>query len=127
MYTLPLTKIIISSILIVLLILAGVFLHQKGEPYNVILFSIHKVLTIVMIILMALVVLRFFRQEDVSMIYYVLSGIIALSLVGLLVSGGMLSLDKFHAAMLRIHQVSTLVFLGSYSFFLYQLFVFKAS
>ncbi len=80
-----------------------------------------------MIILMALVVLRFFRQVDVGMIYYVSAGITTLALVGLLVSGGMLSLDKFHAAMLRIHQVSTLVFLGSYSFFLYQLFVFKAS
>jgi hypothetical protein len=76
---------------------------------------------------MALVVVRFFRQEDVGMIYYVSSGIIAISLVGLLVSGGMLSQDKFHIAMLRIHQVSTLVFLGSYAFFLYQLFVFKVS
>lgn len=127
MYTLPVTKIIISSVLIVLLIIAGIFLHQKGEPYNVILFTIHKVLTIAMIVLMALVAIRFFRQEDVGMIYYVLSGIIALSLVGLFVSGGMLSQDKFHTVMLRIHQVSTAVFLVSYVLFIYQLFVFKVN
>ena len=106
-------KIIISNILIVLLLIAGFIIHRAGKPYPSLIFTVHKLCTIAMIILMSIVAVNFFRLEDTGMIHTILAGLMILSEIGLLVSGGMMSLDKLQGLMLSVHRVFTGLFLVS--------------
>ena len=118
-------KIIISSILIVMLLIAGIILHRAGKPYPVFVFTVHKLCTVVIIVLMSIVAVKFLRVEDTGMIHYLLLGTMIVFAVGLLVSGGMMSLDKLQGLMLTVHRVSTVLYLVSFTIFSYLVITFE--
>ena len=89
-------KIFISSILLVLLVVTGIFLTRSGKPYHGLVFTLHKMLTL------------------------------ALGFIGLRVSGGMMSLDKYQGVMLWVHRVSVAVLIGCFSDLMIVLFAERA-
>jgi len=95
MHTNLTVKLIISSLLLVLLFIAGVILHRSGKPYPALLFNVHKLSAVAIMALLFVSALK------------------------LLISGGMLSLDKLHASMNIIHRWTTGLFLVSYILFIY--------
>jgi hypothetical protein len=115
-------KIIISSALLILLIVAGVYIHRTGKPYNNFIFSIHKIFTIVMIIILVIVVKSSLRETDVGLLYYLLLIAASVALTGLLISGGMMSLDRHQETMLVIHRICTAIFLICYPVLVWFLF-----
>lgn len=119
------SRILTSSILTVILVIAGIWIHRTGKPYPVLIFGIHKVLTVVMIIILFAVVKRFLGNADPALYLYLLTGTITLCLTGLLISGSMMSLDKLQEPMLLLHRVSTAVFLLSYPAFIYSVIIMK--
>ncbi len=118
-------KIIISSILVVLILVAGIFLHRSGKPYPTLLFTVHKLCTVAMIVLMSIVAVKFLRVEDTGMIHYLLLGAMILFATGLLVSGGMMSLDTLQGPMLTVHRVTTILYLISSTIFSYLVITFE--
>ena len=107
-------RIIISSALLLLLVLAGIVIHRAGKPYNSFIFSIHKLFTVAMVIIMVTVVVNFFRVTDGTVIHYVATAAAGVALTGLLISGAMMSLDRHQETMLLMHRISTALFLVSY-------------
>ena len=119
MHTNLTVKLIISSLLLVLLFIAGVILHRSGKPYPALLFNVHKLSAVAIMALLFVSALKQLRQDDPGWILYLTLGVMALAALGLLISGGMLSLDKLHASMNIIHRWTTGLFLVSYVLFIY--------
>jgi len=115
-------KIIISSILLVLLIAAGIYIHRTGKPYHTLVFGIHKLFSVALIVILSLVFNHFLKGSDPGFFHYFLPGMMILALTCLLISGGMMSLDRNQQPMLVIHRVSTAVFLVGFLPFIYMIF-----
>lgn len=115
------SKILISSIMIILLIPAGIFIHKTGKPYNNLVFTLHKLLTIAMVIIMLFVIVNYLKVTDIPAIQSVILGTAAISLLLLFISGGMMSLDKLQDSMLVVHRITTGLFLLSYAALIYLL------
>ena len=119
MHTTITLKLIGSSLLFVLLFIAGIVLHRAGKPYPSLLFNVHKLSAVAMLVLLAISMVQLYRQTDPGLIFYLTLGFMALAALGLLISGGMLSLDKLHASMNIIHRWTTGLFLVSYILLIY--------
>jgi len=119
MHTTITLKLIISSLLLVLLFIAGIVLHRAGKPYPGLLFNVHKLSAVAMLVLLAISMVQLHKQTDPGLIFYLSLGIMALAALGLLVSGGMLSLEKLHRSMQIIHRWATGLFLVSCVLLLY--------
>ena len=104
-------KIIISGIFVVLLVVSGIFLTRTGKPYHVLVLALHKVLTLALGVLLFMLILPVLRLDVFPLVHLLIAGFLALGFIGLIVSGGMMSLDKFQGVMLWIHRFSVAVFL----------------
>ena len=103
-------KSLINVALVLIIIPVGFVLHAKGKPLNSFLFNIHKLATIGFIIYMASVLVKYSKAVGLSTLLIVLICITVISLIGLLLSGAFLSLDRFPVFMLRLHNVTCLGF-----------------
>jgi len=117
-----LIKIIISSILLFLLIAAGIYIHRTGKPYHTLIFGIHKLFSVALIVILSLVFNHYLKGIDPGVFHYLLPGVMILALACLLISGGMMSLDRNQQPMLVIHRVFTGVFLVGFLPFVYMIF-----
>ena len=107
-------KIIISSTLLIFLIVAGIYIHRNGKPYDTFVFAAHKIFTVAMIIILVITVKNYLVSTEGSALTYILAGAAGLALAALMVSGGMMSLDKHQETMLVIHRICTGVFIACY-------------
>ena len=114
-------KIIISSILLLLLLVAGIYIHRTGKPYNTMVFTVHKLFTVAVVVLLAIVFVQVFRSAGLSSGQIAILSVMILAIVVLMVSGGMMSLDKKQIVMLWLHRLSTAAFLVCYILFVYRI------
>lgn len=115
-------KLIISIVLIVLSVIFGIIIHKGGKPYHNLYFTFHKLLSVGMIVFAALIFVGFFKQHQINSGNWVLIGLSILSAAALLVSGALMSLDKYHVPMLLVHRISTGLFLIGISGLFYTAF-----
>jgi hypothetical protein len=108
------TRVIISSALLMLLIVAGIYIHRTGKPYNSLVFGIHKIFTITLIVILVTMIKNYLSETEVEFVHYLIMGAAALTLAGLLISGGMISLDRLRNTMLLMHHICTAGFLVCY-------------
>ena len=106
------TKVAINTALILVTILFGFVLHKTGKPYNTALLTIHKLATIGFVIYFTLILVNFFKTTGTGTIPLLLPVLAVLFILLLLVSGALLSLDRFQPVMLLVHRVSTIAFLA---------------
>ncbi len=114
-----LIKSILGIILIVTILVTGMSLHKKEKPYNKGLLTVHKLATIVLVVLAAIFVVAYLKEYEANLLLLIIIVILAISIIGLLVSGGSMSLDKNDKIMLLIHRVSTAGFMVSIAAFVY--------
>lgn len=114
-------KVIISCALLILLIFTGIYIHRTGKPYHTLIFGIHKLFTVALIVILSMVSNDYLRGAGPGFFHYLLPGMMILSLACLLISGGMMSLDRNQAPMLLIHRLSTAVFLAGFLPFIYMI------
>ena len=108
------SKIIISGILILLLLVSGMWLSLLGRPLNTIVFSLHKIVAIAAVVLVILAVLNLTKGIDLRVPEtwgIILSG---LFLLLALVSGGLLSFESLVNNFTRmIHKLTPYLFVAS--------------
>lgn len=109
-------KFISSGLLLVFLIVAGIYIHRTGKPYQPLVFGIHKIFSVVMIVILTLAFIQIFKETGPGFSRWVIPGSMILALAGLLFSGAMMSLDRFQAVMVVIHRIMTVVFLAGFSY-----------
>ena len=102
---------VLSIVLILFTVFAGIVLHKSGKPYNHIIFAIHKLTTVVCVVLLIKMIIPYVNNHELNILTIILIMLSAISILGLIVSGGAMSLNKSPELMLTIHRVSTFVFL----------------
>ena len=101
-------KIAFTGILIVLSIISGIWLHRKERPLNAIIFNMHKLISLAAIVLIVITVIAFNKNVDLRSTDFMLIALTALFLILLVVTGGILSLDKpVNFILLNIHRILT--------------------
>jgi len=75
--------------------------------------AVHKLSSIGFVVLLSIIIYQPLKYGGLQIWLYLLFAIAAISIIALFVSGGMLSLDKYHEVMLAIHRISTLSFVVS--------------
>lgn len=104
------TKIWINAALIMITIITGFLLHKSGKPYGDLLFNLHKFATIGLIVLIVMIIVAYAKNFGMKGFVLVLVSVGIISTIGLLVSGGAMSLDKNQDIMLLVHRISSAVF-----------------
>ena len=125
MFTGLITKTIVNIALILITVVAGIILHKAGKPYNTGLFTVHKLATVAFAVLIIRMVIACAKNYGLNFFTTILLILSAVSVLGLLISGGAMSLNKSHELMLTIHRISTAVFLLSISGLFYEFFHLK--
>ena len=101
------SKIIINSALMLITIVLGVVLHKTGKPYNNLLFTAHKLITLGFVVYLAIVMVNYDKLNGFNPLLVAFTVLLMLSVIALMVSGALLSLDKLETAMLKLHRIST--------------------
>lgn len=107
------TRIIISSLLLVLIFLMGALLYKSGKPYNPVVFTFHKMASLAFVAYFLYIVYNLLMKSQGGMAIYVTLAIFILSAVILFVSGALISQDKYNDLMITLHRVSTGTFILS--------------
>ncbi len=118
-------KNIINIALILITILFGIVLHKTGRPYNVGIFTIHKLTTVALVFFVVRMIISFTAHYGLNLAGTILIIISAILILGLVFSGGVMSLGKSHNVMLSIHRIVSIVFLLVISMLVYVLFEIK--
>lgn len=115
-------KLISSIVLVILTIGMGIVLHRTGKPYSIGYFTIHKISTIAFLVLLFSLTKNYLKGSDTTtmLVFAIIIG--AISLLALIISGGMMSLDKMMDLSLPVHRVSTFVFVISLIWSLFYIF-----
>ena len=84
----------------------GFWISNGGKPYNTGIFTLHKLITIAAVVILALMTVKTHRTSGLNTAG--LAGVITSGclLIGTMVTGGMLSVDKvMPSIVLRMHQI----------------------
>jgi len=109
----------INIILVLIIIALGLMLHKSGMPYNKVWLALHKFATIGLIVFISVILINVSRNSGIDMIPIISVIVSVISVVLLMGSGALLSLDKWHISMLWIHRFATLSFIISLGIIFY--------
>lgn len=98
-------RILISGLLYILAIISGIWLSRKGEPYNTALINIHKLLSLISLVIIAIVFTKLRKYAELNSLEMFLLIITGLFCILSIVSGALLSMDQsFPKIVLNIHK-----------------------
>ncbi len=100
-------KILLYVVLMFSTLLAGFLMSRGGKPYGTLVFTLHKLLAIGGLVFMILLLSAYLKDTQGNGFILTLIIIGGLSFAGILVSGGMMSLDKQQHIMEILHKAST--------------------
>jgi hypothetical protein len=109
------TRIMICGLLFLFTLASGVWVSHSGKPINVAIFTIHKLIALATVIVIATTFYNVHRAMHITeLIKMAAIAVTALLLIALFITGAMLSRNNpMPAAILRIHQVVPLLALVS--------------
>ncbi len=94
------------GVLFLLVIISGIWLTKAGKPYNPILFNVHKLISLAGVIIAGIFVYNLLRGMEISPLMWTLVIGTGVFFIGLIVSGGLLNLDKpFYNLLRTIHRI----------------------
>ncbi len=122
------TKLILAGLLFLFALLSGVWVGHSGKPINVVIFTIHKLIALTTVIVIAMSVYNLYKALDlrtfIELAVIVSTGLLFLALF---ITGALLSRNSpLPAAILRIHQVAPMLALVSSTITIYLLVSSKA-
>jgi len=101
--TLKITGIVIVFLLI---IISGIWLTKTGRPYSPVLFNVHKLISLIGVVVTGIVVYNLLRGLEVSPLMWTMVIVTGLFFILLIVTGGLLNLDKpFYNLLRTIHRI----------------------
>ena len=97
-------------VLLLITVSTGYALYRRGEPYGNLLFTVHKVATVVLVVLASGIIIKFFRSTGGEVFSIMATAAAVVGILSLLVSGGLMSLGKMHIPMRLVHSLGALLF-----------------
>ncbi len=104
------SRIVVVGLLLLFTLASGVWLSNSGKPYNTVIFTLHKLITLGTIIFIVATVGQLRPSVDIQALTIGAIAITGLLFLTQLVSGALLSLNiHLSGTALRIHQVASLL------------------
>jgi hypothetical protein len=107
-------RIIGISSFFLFIFISGVWLSRSGRPLNVVILAIHKLLSLLVVVFIAVTIYQINQEVKIGTIELSASVVTGLLFLFTFISGGLLSTGKpVQAAVLAIHKVTPLLTLLS--------------
>jgi hypothetical protein len=121
------TKLTLAGLLFLFALLSGIWASHSGKPINVVIFTIHKLIALTTVIVIAMSVYNLYKALDLRT-FIELAVIVSTALfLALFITGALLSRNSpMPTAILRIHQVAPMLALVSSTITIYLLVSSKA-
>jgi hypothetical protein len=113
-------KIVFAGSFLLLTLLSGYWLNRTGRPLNVIILTLHKLISLGSVICLTVIVYRIHQSSPLIPVELGISILTLLFFVALIATGGLLSTAKtMPAVVLTIHQIMPFLVILSTSATLY--------
>lgn len=109
MKTMSTTQFVGAGVFFLLILLSGYWLSRSGKPYSMIVFTIHKLISLAAVVLLGITVYRVNRGGALSATGLLAAIVAGLFFLGTMVTGSLLSIpiDKPMPAIVhKLHQVT---------------------
>ena len=109
MKTIGMIQVVGAGVFFLSILLSGYWLSRSGKPYNTIVFTIHKLISLVAIVLLGMTVFRAKQGGALSTLGLLAAIVAGLFFLGTMVTGGLLSIpgDKPMPALVpKLHRVT---------------------
>ena len=104
------SKFLLPSIIFILTLASGVWLSHSGKPYSTGIFTIHKLISVAVVVLAAIQMVKALKITGSSGLLIVLALAAILAVIALFATGALMSLDKEpYKVWLTIHQIAPAV------------------
>ncbi|MBE0653392.1 MAG: hypothetical protein IH594_06315 [Bacteroidales bacterium] len=119
----PETKLIFAAIFFLLVFITGIWMKIKGHPYPVLQVTIHKLLSLFMIVFLVLFFFNFDKIYGFNSIHRILLFVAFLSSAGSMATGAILTARKQISGKFvkYMHTIFWLLIIGNVSYILCQL------
>ena len=108
------SKFVLPIILFVLTVAAGFWVTKTGKPYNIGVFTLHKLLALAAVVLAAIVIVKLLKIAPAQPMIIALIVVAAISVITLFATGALMSVQTtVGSAWLLIHRVAPFVLAGS--------------
>lgn len=107
-------KIAVNILLFLIIIIFGVVLNKSEKPYHSIYFNLHKLASVAIVVITAILVRQFLQQNEMTNLLFILILVASLATIALMVSGGMLGADKYYFTMQFVHKIANVFFILSF-------------
>jgi hypothetical protein len=100
-------KVVSTGLFFLFVFLFGFWLSNSGKPYNVVILTIHKLISLAALVFLAVTVCRMHQASALNSIELTACVATALLFVGTIIIGGLLSADKpMPQVISTIHQLT---------------------
>ena len=114
------TKLMLSGIGFLLTIASGIWLSKLGRPYSTLVFNMHKLIALGFMVFTFITSRAMFKEININSFMWILIVIAAISVITVLISGGILSIkEQVTAWLVMIHKISSALLLISLSGWFY--------
>ena len=101
------------ALLYIIAIILGFWLNKTGKPYSPLIFNIHKLVSLAAVVFTGIVVYNLLKQTESHPLLTLLIIAAVILYLALIVSGGLLNLDKpFYSLLRLVHKIMPAFALG---------------
>jgi len=94
------------SLFFIVIFVFGYWLSRSGKPYNVFVLTVHKLVSLAVVIFLGVMIYQINQVTPLSVLELTVGAITGLLFVGTIITGGLLSTDQsMPTAILKIHQL----------------------
>jgi hypothetical protein len=116
------TRIVGTGILFLCIFVSGVWLSKSGKPFNVIILTIHKLISLAAVVFLIITMYQINQVAELSATESIAGVVTGLLFLGAMISGGLLSIDKpMPGAILTMHRLTPFLTVFSTAVTLYLL------
>lgn len=96
-----------TGLFFLVIFLSGFWLSKSGKPFNAVILSVHKLVSVAAIVLLAVTIYQVNRVAELSGTEVIVSVVTGLLFLVTIISGGLLSISKpMPAAILVMHRIT---------------------
>ena len=111
-----------AGLVFVIIFTSGYWLSRAGKPYNVIVLTVHKLISLVAVVFLVITMIQSHRVAALSVLELVAGVVTGLFFLSLIATGGLLSGDKQMPTIVsRLHQIAPYLTLFSTAITMYLL------
>jgi hypothetical protein len=100
-------RVVGAGLFYLFILLSGYWLSHSGKPFNGLILTIHKLISLAAVVFLVITMSQINKVARLSAIELIAGVVTGLFLLGTMITGGLLSIDKpMPAVVLRLHQIT---------------------